>query len=426
MMKNEINQPVKTRPPFFYGYIIVALIFIFQVVMYGSNATSGVFFKPMITEFGWSRALLSGAFSFSRMVSGFSGIIMGGLTDRIGPRSVLTICGLLVGIGFLLMSLTNTVWQLYLFYVLILGIGMGGISTPQMSTIARWFTRRRNLMTGIVYTGGSLGALIYSPVTNWLISTNGWRSSFIVIGAVCLVIILFGAQFLRRDPSQKGQMPYGENKRLEVREHKPNLNVQGFSLKEAMCTRQFWIVIIMAFCNNYCLYLIMVHIVPHATDLGISSAAAASILSVLSAGLITGCFAAGVSADRIGARKVFILSFVPMLAVLLLLLPLAEAWQISLLVFVMACGNGAGATLLSTLNAELFGLRAHGLIFGFCSLISSLGAALGPFIAGYIFDTSGGYQWAFLFCGVLIAIGLAISVLLSPITGRIRNSTCVT
>jgi MFS family permease len=422
MIKKEINQPSKTRTSLFYGYIIVALIFIFQVVLFGSIATSGVFFKPLINEFGWSRALLSGAFSFSRIISGLSGIIMGGLNDRLGPRVVVTICGILVGAGFLLMSSTNTVWKLYLFYVVILGIGMGGVNVPQMSTIARWFTQRRNLMTGIAFMGGSLGGLIMPPAANWLISMTGWRISYIVLGAIALIIIVSGAQFLRGDPHQVGQLPYGENKRSEVREYEPNLIIKVFSLKEAIYTRQFWIVIIMSFCNQFCLQTIMVHIVPHATDLGISAAAAANILAVLSAGLLTGCFVVGISADRIGTRKAFIISFIPLLAVLLLLLPITEAWTIGLLAFVMACGSGGAATLVSTMFAEMFGMRSHGLILGFGSLMGALGGAFGPFIAGYIFDTSGNYHRAFLLCGALVVVSLAAATLLRPMPKQVRNS----
>lgn len=423
MIINEINHPAKKRTPFFYGYIVVAVIFIIQMVMAGSSVTFGVFFKPMINEFGWSRALISGAYSFSRIIAGLSGIIMGGLNDRFGPRAVITICGFLLGAGFLLMSLTNAVWQLYLFYIVIVGMGMGGVIAPQFSTVAKWFNQRRNLMTGIIFAGGSLGALILTPVANWLISTTGWRNSFIVLGIIALVIIVLCAQFLRGDPYQIGHVPYGEHKSLEPQEHNRNLNVEGFSLKEAIYTRQFWIVIIMAFCNSYCLGTIMVHIVPHAIDLGISATAAANILAVLSAGLLVGSFVMGINADRIGIIKAFVICFIPMLAVLLLLLPITEAWMIGLLMFIMACGNGGGSALVSNMFAELFGMRSHGLILGFNSLISALGGAVGPFIAGYIFDTSGKYKWAFLLCGALIVVGLAIATLIRPITQQIRNST---
>jgi MFS family permease len=419
--RKEMNQALKTKKPLFYGYIIVAVIFVIQVLMFGSNATVGVFFKPMINEFGWSRALISGAFSFARIVSGLSGIVWGWFNDRTGPRVVITICGALVGAGLLLMYLTESVWQLYLFYVVICGIGMGGVYAPQMSTIARWFSRRRNLMTGIVFVGGSLGALIFPPVSNWLISNNGWRVSWVIIGVVSLVVIVLIAQFLKKEPGELEKKHYGEYSSPGAVTGKGKLNVKGFSIKEAMKTRQLWIIAFMSFCNAFCLSTIMVHIVPHATDLGISNAAAANVLSVLSAGLLVGCLGVGISADKIGTKKIFVICFVPMLAVFLLLLPITDAWTMGLLVFIMALGNGGGSALTSTLCAELFGTKAHGVILGFSSLVSAVGGAIGPFIAGYIFDISNGYQWAFILCGALIVIALTISTFLKPVSKKLSD-----
>jgi MFS family permease len=197
--------------------------------------------------------------------------------------------------------------------------------------------------------------------------------------------------------------------------------MEGFSLKEAIHTGQFWIVTIMSFCNMFCLNSITVHIVPHATDLGISAAAAANVLAVVGAGLLIGSFVVGISADRIGTRKAFVFCFIPMLAILLLLLPITEAWMIGLFAFVMAFGNGGAATLMSSILSELFGMRLNGLILGFMSLMIALGAALGPFIMGYMFDINGNYQWAFLLCGALVVAALAMSSLLKPIIKQVRE-----
>jgi MFS family permease len=149
-----------------------------------------------------------------------------------------------------------------------------------------------------------------------------------------------------------------------------------------------------------------------------TAAAAANILAALSAGLLTGCFAVGAAAERIGARKAFRLCYIPMLAILLLLLPISEAWIFSLIVFIMAFRNGGAATLVSPISTELFGMKSNGLILGVGNMMSTFGAALGPFIAGYIFDIDNSYQWAFLLCGVLVATALVLSTLLKPLLKR--------
>ena len=144
MLNQDTKQPIKTKPRFFYGYTVVAAAFILQMVMFGPRSSFGIFFKPLISEFGWTRTLISGTFSISSIMQGLSGIIMGGLNDRLGPRMVMTLCGFLVGLGYLLMSQVYTTWQLYLFYVVIIGPGMGGLFVSLLSTIAKWFMERRS------------------------------------------------------------------------------------------------------------------------------------------------------------------------------------------------------------------------------------------------------------------------------------------
>jgi len=178
--------------------------------------------------------MTSGAFSLSWIVYGLLGIIMGRLTDRLGPRIVLTFCGSLVGLGYLLMSQITAVWQLYLFYGVIIGTGMCGCFVPLTVTTARWFVKRRTMMSGIVLSGMGIGTLIMSPVTNWLISTYDWRQSYTILGSVILVLVILAAQLLRRDPAQTRQVPYGEN---AVEEQ--GLGASDLSLREAMYTGQF-------------------------------------------------------------------------------------------------------------------------------------------------------------------------------------------
>ncbi|MFC1902169.1 MFS transporter [Chloroflexota bacterium] len=405
----EINQPSKAQSKFFYGYIIVAATFIIQVVMFGPSHGFGVFFKPLIAEFGWSRALISGAFSLSVIVQGMSGVVMGGLNDRLGPRLVLTLCGVFLGLGYLLMSQINAAWQLYLFYVVVIGVGMGGVYVPQLSTVARWFVKRRSVMTGVVLAGGGLGGVIVPPVVTWLITAYGWRNSYLVLAVVVFAIIVLASQFLRRDPAQMGRVPYGENQ-----VERPDLKLvdEGLTLREAVGTGRFWMTIAMVFCFGYCVMTSTVHIVPHATDLGISPASAAAMLAVISATNPIGGLVLGSVADRIGNRRVYIICFILLTLALVWLFNATEAWKLYLFAFVFGIGAGGNATSTSPLVAELFGMRAHGLILGVIFSCMMLGGATGPFLAGYIFDVSGSYHLAFLittaigFCGLVLAVAL--------------------
>ncbi|GAH62425.1 unnamed protein product, partial [marine sediment metagenome] len=137
------------KPGFFYGYIIVLAAFGIQMVAWGMFNSYGVFFKPLTTEFGWTRAMTSSAVSLAMLVYGLLGIAMGRLTDRFGSRMIMVVCGFFLGLGYLLMSQVNTTWQLYLFYGLMVGIGVSALDVSLLSTVARWFVKKRGMMTGI-------------------------------------------------------------------------------------------------------------------------------------------------------------------------------------------------------------------------------------------------------------------------------------
>jgi len=391
---------------------VVAAALCAMMAAYGTRSAFGVFFKPMLTEFGWTRALMSGSLSLSMIIQGPLAIIMGGLNDRLGPRIVLTLAGFLAGLGYLLMSQIGAAWQLYLFHGVIVGVGMSGILVPMLSTVARWFVARRNVMSGIVMAGIGVGTLISPPVANWLISVYEWRVSYIIMGSIVLIVTVLAAQFLKRDPTSMGQLPYGGD---EASQQVFKARRDGFSLREAVYTRQLWVVFAMFVCLGFIQFSIMLHIVPHITDLGISPASAASILAAIGGMSVAGNVVLGGAGDRIGNRRVCIIGFVLMLVSLFSLVVVTEVWMFYLFAVVFGFGNGGCNTSESPLVAKLFGLNSHGSILGIVSLGFTIGAAIGPFLTGYIFDVTGSYQTAFLVCGAIGIVGLVLAALLAPL-----------
>jgi MFS family permease len=404
------------KKSFFYGYIIVSIIFILQLVMFGSRVSFGVFINPITNEFGWPLALIAGAFSLSSISQAISSIFMGWLNDRIGPRFVLIVCAILIGTGFTLMFFVNTAWQLYLFYIALVGVGMGGLVAPQMSTIARWFVKKRNLMTAILMAGGGLGGLIAPPLITWLIYTFTWRDAYFFIGITVFIIMIIAAQFLRRDPSQMGQVPDGESKGSTW---KPASDVSGLSSKQALLTKRFWLFATAIFCIGFCLWTIMIHIVPYAIDRGISPEIAALILASMNGAQPLGSILGGIIADKIGNAKTLLASICLISTVILLLLPIASPWIMSLIVMIVAFGLGGTSVVQSSMTAELFGMKAHGAILGYTVFTFSLGGAAGTYIAGLIFDFTSSYQWVFLLCGMLIFAAVLIAVSLYRIKSEV-------
>ncbi len=145
MNDKEIHESPEGRRRFFYGYILVIAALVIITLNYGARFSFGIFFKPVLNEFGWTRALTSGAFTASMLFQAVASPLLGRLNDKFGPRWVLTLCGFLLGVGYLLMSQVTGLWHLYLFYGVIVGTGMGGSFVASLSTIARWFLREEVL-----------------------------------------------------------------------------------------------------------------------------------------------------------------------------------------------------------------------------------------------------------------------------------------
>ena len=268
----------KRQSKFFYGYIVAAACFAIHGIGIGTFSSYGVFFKPLLAEFGWSRTVISGASSVTYLLSGVLGVFVGSLNDRFGPRIIMAVTGFFFGLGYLLMSQLNTIGQLYLFYGFVAGSGLSTTNVIALTTTARWFVRRRGMMTGIVKAGSGVGQLIIPLLASMFIINYGWRTSYVIIGSLALVLIIAISRLLRRDPSQMGLLPDGDEKTTAG---KIDMTEGGLSLREASRTRQFWTICVVNLIVVYFLLTIMVHIVPHVTDLGISATTAANILATI-------------------------------------------------------------------------------------------------------------------------------------------------
>lgn len=411
------NMPLSPdrKTKLYYGYIVAAVAGVLQIIMWGLFNTYGVFFLPMHDEFGWSRAAISGARSFSMLVWGFISIILGGLNDRYGPRIIMAICGCFLGAGYFLMSQVSTLWQLYMFYGIIIGIGVSATDVVLLSTVARWFTKKRGTITGIVKVGTGLGMFIMPLAADGLISSHGWRNTYMILGIIALIFVISVSQLLRRDPSKIQHRPDAEKRDIS-----PDLQTvqSGLSLHDTIRTTRLWITGIMYLTIWFCVNIVLVHLVPHATDLGISSAKAAGILSSIGVISIAGRLVIGPSSDRIGCRKSMIVCCLIFVVSFVVLLMAREFWMLILFAMIYGFAHGGYATLISPLVAELFGMRSHGAILGIIIFLGTIGGAISPVFAGYIFDTTGSYQSSFLACIAMGVIGLILSTTLKPVTAK--------
>jgi MFS family permease len=412
MARSLLNRHPWIGSYFSYKYTVVVNAFLIMIVSWGLYSVFGVFFSPLLTEFGWTRAMTAGAFSLSMIISGILGVAMGGLADKYGPRLVVTFCGVFLGSGYILMSRVNALWQLYLFYGVIIGIGVSGIWVPLLSLVAKQFVKSRSLITGIVSSGLGIGGLVAPPLISRLIASNDWRLSYILQGSVILFVMLIGAQFLRQEPDNKDQLTYRQDER---KEETIRPEISGFTLGEAIHTPQFWLILPIFLCLGFCGFTIMIHIVPHAIDLQVSPVSAATILATLNGLTVLGNFIlGGFIGDKIGNRKIFIIGFILMSATLIWQMTAKEEWTLYVFSVLFGFALGGMGTSESPIIARVFGLRSHGLIFGVLGLGYTIGSSIGPVVIGYIYDSTESYKLAFLVCAISAIIGLVLALILKP------------
>ncbi len=402
--------PAPPQGRFFYGWVIVVSCLLISLVIFGIRYSFGVFFTPLEEEFGWSRATTSGIFSSYMILAALFAIISGWALDRYGPKIVVVSMGIITGIGLLLTGRVEQSWQLYFTYSVLLAMGTGGTYAIVMSTGSRWFLKRRATVLAIIGTGAGLGTVIMAPISAQLISAYDWRTCFTALAIIVWVTVIPAAWFLKKEPEEIGALPDSE------REPTPQMEIaeaaaepRYFSLIEALKTRNFWLFFLIWFSYSFCLHLVLTHVVPRAQDTGIPPVQAAAILSVMGAVTIPSRILIGMASDRVGRKMIGAVCALIHTVAMLWLIGSNEMWMFYLFAVIYGIGYGGLDPPIVALIGDAFGLRRVGVIMGSLIVGWGLGAALGPYLAGLIFDISSSYSAAFL-VAALIMIMAAIFI----------------
>jgi MFS family permease len=387
----------------FYGWRIVAAAFLVLFTAYGAQYSFGVFFAALLDEFGWSRAGLAGVFSLYAFAYSIFAFPAGRLTDRWGPRAVITTGGVFLGVALAAMAAVTQLWQPYLLYGVVAAVGMGTAYVPCSSTVVKWFARRRGLAVGVAGSGGSVGTFALPPLAQWLVSAIGWRAAYVVFAAAVLGTLAGVARVMRRDPESMGLHPDGAAAT-------PSAAATGVRLTAALRAPALWLLGLALMATWIPVFVPLVHLVSLARDLGHGPATGAWLVSALGAGAVAGRLTMGPISDRIGRRPALVFGTAAQAAAFVAYARVVSVEGLAAATIAFGYSYGAVSTLFPAAVADFFGRAAAGSIVGFLFMAAGSMAAWGPVAAGAVYDATGSYALAFDLsagCNVIAALVLA-------------------
>lgn len=404
----------------FYGWVIVAAASTIIALQWGCNQSYGIFLTELCDDLGWSKTTVSGAYSMGFMLGTILGVLAGRLNDKYGPRLMFVGSIVTVSSGLALMSTMNATWQLYLFYGFIVNVGLAFAWVPAISTVAHWFIRKRGMALGITHGGIGMIVLLMMPFIQFLIIRFGWRSSYVILASILLVLCLPVSRLVSLNPSDKGLYPDGIPITIESKENtslKPN--TWNFTSTQAIKTKQFWILFLL--CAIFDLSIgISIHLKAYVIGFDISEMTAATIMGLRSGAYAVGTIIISKLSDRIGRKTPLTISFFTMALMMFWLMKASHPWEFYLFSIISGFAGGSYA-LFAAIVADWFGTKFHGSIYGMIGIGEGIGGAIGPLLAGYIYDTTGSYKLAFIILATAFLIGTGLSLVAKAPPARELN-----
>jgi len=402
---------------------LVLLACMASTASYGMFLSMTIFFRSLQVEFGWNYTVTSSIHSLHLLVMAASMLLMGRVLDKFGAGLVFALTAFLMGIGFSLLSQTNTLWQFYILYI-IASLGSAICFTLPMTEVQKWFIKRKGLALGLVSSGGSLGTLIIAPLANRLILSYGWRTSYNILGVSIGAMVLLAALVVARKPGEGGRMPFGAENLVERTDGASALSSKeggkadtgsarkDWTVGEALRNRQFYILASSWIFSGLPTNMVMLHTVPFALTRGISSTAAAAAFGLLSVFNAAGRIVGGAASEKLGRARTYI--------VCTIINGLVIAWLIKvqsierLLIFVVIFGFSIGGRLpqIPGLVGDYYGTSSLATLMGIQWAIGCTSGVFGPLLAGHVMDATQSYVTAFIVAAVssvLAAIGVFLA-----------------
>jgi MFS transporter, OFA family, oxalate/formate antiporter len=380
------------------GWGIVAAGFLTFAVSAGLMHSYPVFFVAFLAEFGWSRARASVAYSVSQLLTGASSPVVGVFVDRVGPRRLVLLGGIVLALGLALSAWVSALWHLIVLYGVVMTVGANCLGLVVLTPlVSRRFVQKRGLVLSIVQAANGFGRAGSVPVVQFLISTVGWRRAYLVLAAMMAIVIVPLAQSFRG-----GGLPAVGRTTAAAGESPTRAGAtpsRDWTLSEAMATPHFWLLFLVYLLTGLGSFFVSLHQLAFAADVGFDTLHAASILGMGSFLSVAGTIFTGTISDYVGREVSAIfaygISIVGVIAALFISSP-DQTWLLWIHACFFGLTWGARGPMITAKTADLFQGRHLGAILGVISIGTGIGAAVGAWASGLIFDLSGSYRLAFL------------------------------
>ena len=402
-----------------YGWVVAATTFLTMLATAGAMGSPGVMLKPLEDDFGWRNSDISFALAVRLVLFGVVGPFAAALMNRFGLRKVVIVALLLITTGLVGSLAMISIWQLVLFWGVLVGVGTGMTALVLGATVAtRWFKERRGLVVGLMTASTATGQLVFLPLLADLTERLGWRIALLCVVGIVLLALIFVLLFMRDFPADVGMAPFGSNEIIVPPKQDGRLLSVLMSpliaLREAAKTPVFWALFLTFFvCGLSTNGLIQTHWISLCGDYGIAPVRAAGMLAMIGVLDFVGTIFAGWLSDRYDNRWL-LFWFYGLRGISLLYLPFSEFTIIGLSIFGIFYGLDWVATVPPTvkLATERFGSERATLVFGWIFAGHQIGAATAAFGAGATRTIYGTYVPALIVAGVMciVAALLIISI----------------
>jgi MFS family permease len=391
-MSNAIAAPA--HPAARQSWLMLGGAFAAFTVSAGLMHSYAVYLIAFIEEFGWGRGETSIAYSVSQLVAGGSSPAVGMLVDRLGPRRLLLVGSGLLVIGLAASAAVTALWQIVVLYGIVMTFGANCLGLVVFVPIlSRHFVKRRGMAISIVQSANGFGRAASAPLVQYLIGAVGWRSTYLLQAAFMAALVLPLAALFRRTTRAAGE-DATDSARVALT---PRL--RGWTLAEAMATPHFWLLFAVYLFTGLGSFLVSLHQLAFAVDQGFDRLYAAEVLGMGAFLAVFGTIVTGTLSDYIGRELSALLAYgVSIFGVVcaLFITGPQQGWLLWLHACCFGLTWGARGPAITAKTADLFPGPQLGTILGVITIGSGLGAALGSWAAGFIFDLSGSYRLAFV------------------------------